>query len=501
MQIINLRSKLLILSVGLVVLVGLAVSFSIQNTLSEKFLAELQKRGLYVANNLAKESSEDILTHNMLDLQLRLNDHKAEDRTIMYIFIMGSGGEILAHTFKKGFPLDLKEANILSLDKSYDIQRLVSEKGSIIDIAVPIPEVKEAVLRIGISEESIKGDIAEMVALIMAITMIVIVMGGIAAFFFAPLITKPVTELIEVAKAVGDGDLGRKVRVRTKDEIGQLGLVFNKMTENLKQSYAQLKETQGQLIQAEKMQAIGRLASGIAHEVKNPLAIIQTGIDYLSALFTRNPEASGALKDLKSAVTRADNIVKDLLDFARATRLNIARENLNSILHKSLLFIQKELDKNHIELIEDLKKDIPTFKVDRDKLEQVFINLCMNAMHAMGHGGRLTVRTYPKKITEYGQDVGRRAKDRFRIGEEVVIVEIEDTGSGIPKDALDKIFEPFFTTRRGSGGTGLGLSVVKNIIDMHGGAIYINNKKDKHGVIVTVVFKVYNRADLPKQGE
>ena len=128
-------------------------------------------------------------------------------------------------------------------------------------------------------------------------------------------------------------------------------------------------------------------------------------------------------------------------------------------------------------------------KLDRTKMEQVFVNIFMNAIHAMPEGGSLTVKTYAKQFKEPGGAVGSRTTDRFRVGQSVLVIEVEDTGPGIPEDKLSQVFDPFFTTKPAGQGTGLGLTVARNIIDLHDGTIEIRNR-EPHGVHVAIMLKV-----------
>lgn len=242
-----------------------------------------------------------------------------------------------------------------------------------------------------------------------------------------------------------------------------------KAEEALRVAYHELKETQTQLIQVAKMQVVGGLASGVAHEVKNPLAIILQGVDYLSSkIKTADDNVSFALQNIHDAVKRADTIIKGLLDFSSISRMELKPQSLNSVLDNALLLLKNQFTRYHIHVIEDFGKDMPDIIIDKNRIEQVFINIFINAIQAMPDGGTLTVRTFLK-----GSTLG---------------VEVEDTGKGILEDILDKVFDPFFTTKRNIGGTGLGLSIVKNIIEMHKGTIKIENKKEG-GVKVAVSFK------------
>jgi len=245
--------------------------------------------------------------------------------------------------------------------------------------------------------------------------------------------------------------------------------------QELRRAYEQLQETQQQLIQAEKMKIVGTLASSVAHEVKNPLAIITQGLDYLA----KNPpsqdtQLSQVLGYMADAVTRADTIVKGLLDFSRITKVEMKPDDLHGVIDKALSLVKSDCAQSHVAVTTDFATDIPLIAFDRNKIEQVFINIFMNAVHAMPNGGGLHVKT------SLVQHATRRA----------VKVEVLDTGTGIPEQQLQKIFEPFFTTQHDKGGTGLGLSIVKNIIEMHGGTIVFANRRDTCGVCVALTFKI-----------
>ncbi len=227
-----------------------------------------------------------------------------------------------------------------------------------------------------------------------------------------------------------------------------------------------------QQAEIDRWRAVANLAAGVAHEVKNPLAILLQGIEYLSNQRESNdPEAPSVLKDMKEAIQRANAVIRGLMDFSSIAKLNIVQEDLNSIVEDSLLLLKNHFDRHHTQVIRELRRDIPSINADKLRIEQVFINLFMNAIEAMPNGGRLWVRTYAREQKENG----------------MVIAEIENEGSAIPEEVLPRIFEPFFTTKRGTGGTGLGLSVVKNILDTHRTKIEIRNRQNG-GVRVTLLF-------------
>ena len=250
-----------------------------------------------------------------------------------------------------------------------------------------------------------------------------------------------------------------------------------------------LKSTQLQLIQAEKLESIGRLAAGVAHEVKNPLAVIQLGIDYLSQTSKGNKDVAETVDDMDDAVKRADTVVKGMLEFSRPTELNINTINLNKVLEDSLLLVKFELTKNNISLKKQLESGLPEIELDSNKMKQVFINLCMNAIHAMDKNGTLIVKTSSSQLSKELYNLHCKQTKHFKVGNRVAMVTIEDTGTGIDQDKIDKLFDPFFTTKPVGIGTGLGLSVTRNIIDLHKATVNIMNRK-AGGASVSIIFKI-----------
>ncbi|MEE8359870.1 MAG: ATP-binding protein [Candidatus Omnitrophota bacterium] len=263
-----------------------------------------------------------------------------------------------------------------------------------------------------------------------------------------------------------------------------------KAEEQLQSAYTELKDTQSQLIQVEKMDAIGRMASGIAHEVKNPLGVILQGVNCLEMrLPPAQRDVFDILQKIKNNVARADNIIKGLLDFSKLTELKIEPEDVKLILDSSLGLIQHRVKLERIDVIKKFKEDIPNVLADKRKLEQVFVNILLNAVQAMPNGGTLFIRLYKAKLDGKEAAEASEISTHFASGEEVVVAEIEDTGIGISKGDIHKIYEPFFTTKSPQEGTGLGLSVTRNIIDTHKGYLDIKSKKDK-GTKATVFLKV-----------
>ncbi|MEI6872709.1 MAG: ATP-binding protein [Verrucomicrobiota bacterium] len=228
--------------------------------------------------------------------------------------------------------------------------------------------------------------------------------------------------------------------------------------------------------------------AGIAHEVKNPLAIIKMGLEFIGQLDSVDESFEGVLEEMQHAVHRADGVILGLLDFSRTNQLETTSEDLNLLLENALSLVRGEV-KGAIEFVRHLAPDLPHLPLDREKISQVLINLLTNAIHAMAGGGVLTVSTSSRQLTGVGCNIAGEKSEAFRIGQTIAVLEIEDSGHGIPEEKLGKIFEPFFTTKPTGKGTGLGLSVVKTIIDLHQGTIDIQNLPGR-GVRATLMFPV-----------
>jgi signal transduction histidine kinase len=252
----------------------------------------------------------------------------------------------------------------------------------------------------------------------------------------------------------------------------------------------QLTVAQQRMVQTEKLESVGRLAAGVAHEVKNPLMTLLTGVKFLSKHLPASDETvSLVLEDMSEAVRRADRVIIGLLDLSAPRELDVKPESVNPIVAQSLLLVKHDLDRSHITVIKKIEDNLPDIMLDSFKIQQVLVNIFTNAIHAMPEGGMLTVKTYLRPPAGAGCGVEDDTIGDLATPEGAVVVEVDDTGTGIPKDKVKKIFDPFFTTKPTGKGTGLGLSVARQLVEMQGGMIDIRNRAEG-GVRVTILFKL-----------
>ncbi len=246
--------------------------------------------------------------------------------------------------------------------------------------------------------------------------------------------------------------------------------------EALRRAYDELKQAQDQLVQSEKLSALGRFAAGIAHEVKNPLGIVLGGVEFLESQLSVGSnlqpieETRTSLAMIKDAVQRADTIVRDLLKFARPSQLKREPVALSGLVQETIALLTYGGSLKKVQTQTQFATGAISVEVDKNQIQQVLLNLMMNAIDAMGGAGKLFVRT-------------RLAQDP---GKTLAAIEIEDTGEGIRVENLSRLFEPFFTTKRDKKGTGLGLSISKTIVESHGGSISVASQVGK-GTVFTVV--------------
>ncbi len=264
-----------------------------------------------------------------------------------------------------------------------------------------------------------------------------------------------------------------------------------KTVADLRDKHNEVKEAQVQIIEMERMQTVGRLAAGVAHEVKTPLSVLRLGLDYLSGMpALREGDAPRFLSEMNDALHRADTILVGLREFAAPSKTELAPADLNALVEDSIHLVDHELKKATYEILREFDATLPPALVDRSKIKQVFVNLLSNALRSMPGGGPVTVRTRPKETSSGEPDSAAGTTAASKAPPQAVVV--ENSGMGIPPEKLSRIFDPFFTVKPGGKGKGIGLTVTKRIVELHGGSISVQNRREG-GVRATVTLKVAPR--------
>jgi two-component system, NtrC family, sensor kinase len=301
--------------------------------------------------------------------------------------------------------------------------------------------------------------------------------------FVAGQITKPLAVMVEATNKIAQGDLRHRVDLQGRDEIGHLAGSFNQMTDELSRAHEdltqwgrtlerrveertqELRETQDQLVVSEKLASLGKMAAGVAHEINNPLTTILLHSHLLLERPGLDPAEAEALTLIADETTRCAGIVGGLLDFARQTPSQAAPTDINGLVDRTLQLLEMQASVRNVRIEKDLDRTLPAIEIDKNKMQQVFSNLAINACEAMPSGGTLAV-----------------ASLMSRDGTHIEIT-FTDTGVGIPKENIPRLFDPFFTTK--SFGTGLGLAVSYGIVRQRGGTIFVRSDVGK-GTVFTV---------------
>ncbi|MEW6050054.1 MAG: ATP-binding protein [Candidatus Zixiibacteriota bacterium] len=527
---VSLRTKFVV-PISLI-LVGsmLVISGFLIKKQSESFRRELATSGKTMLRILAINAESGVLFESKYELDELL---KAPSRfeAVRYAIITNHDGRVLSQfgtrdtsaVFKDGtaqVPLEDsvsvwystrtdRELMILSMPvvthkKVLDREHLGITGG--LDNSFAYTDVTEVIgfIELGMSLEKVNQSIREAQTAAILFSAAIVILTILLIALIVGAVTKPITALVEATDQISRGDLSRRVEVKRNDEIGHLAETFNKMIGSLKQSRdeieaynrnleqkiiertRQLEETQAQLVQSEKMSAIGQLAAGVAHELNNPLGGILGYAQFTLEKLQKNvPEKTTAkeiqsyvryLTDIETQSRRCKTIVQNLLRFSRSSRtVDFEEVDVNRAIEDTVTFVEHQLHLNQIELEVTLAPDLPLIQGNTGQLQQVFTNLIINAMHASPPNSVISVISrYSRAIGEFGG---------------AVEVLVGDHGCGIKEEHLKRIFEPFFTTKDVGKGTGLGLSVSYGIVKDHGGEIAVTSKPGE-GSTFTVVLPV-----------
>jgi hypothetical protein len=287
----------------------------------------------------------------------------------------------------------------------------------------------------------------------------------VLGFLFLRFINIPIKKLTETMKKAEEGDFTVRVNVKSRDEMGSLAQNLNVMIEKLQLAKQEAEQYHQELVQrADRMASIGELASGIAHEIRNPLAGIQGAIQILSEGFPKEDPRTQVTDEIQKQIYKLERLVKELLNYAKPVPANYLPTDINQLVDKVLsFFITQRGRSGDFKIEKNFLSSLPKTMIDPSSMEQAFLNIILNAQKAMPEGGTFTVSTLALP----------HRKDDGKEGREVQIV-FEDTGVGIPHENLPKIFNPFFSTR--PDGTGLGLSITKNIVEQSGGKIEVKSQ-------------------------
>ena len=342
-----------------------------------------------------------------------------------------------------------------------------------------------AMLEITKSADELETTTGDLVRAAILVGLIALVTTLVVGWLASRLVSRPITKLLRGIDDVAKGDLSHVILSERDDEIGQIALRFNEMTFSLRESRG---ETQRQneaklaleqrLGQTEKLATIGQLAAEIAHEVGTPLNVIAGRARSIQKKAADHPTVEKNAEIIAEQTARITRIIQRLLDFTRRKvgGHGKAEVNLNELALTTMELLSGQFSSAKVKTRLDRAEGLPRIAGDSDRLQQVMINLLLNAAQAMPEGGALAVET--RSV--------RRNRPGLEGEQQFVVFSVKDTGVGIPEDNRDKIFDPFYTTKEGRGGTGLGLAVCSGIVKEHDGWIDVEEAEGGG-----TVFRVY----------
>lgn len=467
-----------------VVLFGTINILLIHRIIYTSLVDELQQRSMYISRTISERAIDHLLFDDVVALNRLIDEMESVDESVEYVFILDRNKEVVAHTFNDIFPPVLLDVQEMSGGEEISIIHIQPEGSDKIirDVAIPLLGGRAGYARVGLTEEHIYMAIDRAVSIMLGMVIIFFFTGIGGAFLFSYFLTQPMKSISQIAANIDLGAIQHKkvefarrypdaiektMSYLPADELDTLVDRFNEMVNRLQMAYEQLETAQKKLVQSEKMASIGSLASGVAHEVNNPLAGMMHCIERIG----KNPENKEEIVKysalMHEATIRIERVIKGLLSFARRPEQTFEYTDLTEILESALLLTSHKLKKSGILVKRNHKDAEVKINVNKNRLEQVFLNFLLNSIDAID-----------EKKDEIKSFYGEIKISSYPINKYLVIL-FEDNGAGIPPEDLEKVTDLFYTTKAPGEGTGLGLPVSLGIIKEHGGDLEISSRHGK----------------------
>ncbi|MBN1827970.1 MAG: HAMP domain-containing protein [Deltaproteobacteria bacterium] len=450
-------------------LVTVIIALAMLTTLKQEtsFIeAKMKKKGYVLAEVMAMASVNGFLSYDYSMLK-RYFDTVCKDEDVILVMILDNEGRIKMHSDIDQIGIKLNdETTLAALNVREPVFQEMEEErlGKIYYFTAPImvESQKLGIVRFAMSNAEIIRDTSASRNRLLLIGLAAILLGGLGAVLMGRMISKPLRQLAAGARAVSRGDLNWKIDIRGQDEIGVLAEAFSYMVSNLRKSI-------DSLVLAEKMASIGKLASTIAHEVRNPMEPIKGSAEILQQAFPANEKIVKYTRIIKDEISGVCDFLDHFLNFARPPKFSVGPVNVNDVLKETLSLIDHYIGDHNLVIEKNLDDGLPVISGNERQIKQLFLNLVMNAVQAMrdDQPGKLTIGSSLRSVLSPGNE-GDSRYGRY------VSVEFCDSGKGIALEDLNRIFEPFHTTKED--GTGLGLAIGRTIMNRHGGFITVESE-------------------------
>jgi signal transduction histidine kinase len=467
---VSLYARFMIVTTSiLIILVGL-ILWLIQRREVAAISEQAKSRGLLVAENIATINQERFEFWDAGGIKASIEDALDENLLYVVVFDKFRNPYVFTDLVKDNQDITCCSRLPAKIDaRTYSIapRNLVQEGRTrpVIEIEIPVffvgSEDPWGSVKVGMSLEEMRAAIRETRLMLILIGCGGLLLGTLGAALLAKRITGPLRKLVEGTVRISKGDFSHKIEVSSADEIGDLARGFNEMTRDLLETRQRMEEANKRLVQAEKLASIGRLSATIAHEIRNPLTSVKLNIQKLLQDDGLGEEEKEHLGISAEGIVQIEKFIKELLDFARVSVLNLDRFSAVQIMEEALKMMRDAFREKHILLERSYADDLPLVQVDGDRMRQALLSVLRNALEAVDEGGRIAVAL---SLADGGEP------QRIRI-------RISDNGCGIPEKDWEMIFEPFFTTK--PTGFGLGLSNARKIVEQHRGSIRVQKRRGK----------------------
>ncbi len=443
------------------VLVFGCVNIVVVAQLSYRSLTREQSRRIsFLANLLAGRAQTLILHDDRVALHDLITESVALEPDLSYVLVAGPGRAVVADTFAGELPGWLQSAALTAEDRPAVVAFDRPDGVRLRDLAVPVLDGSLGVVRVGVEESRVQGEVASLLSVVAAMVAAFLVSGAVATAWVARRITSPLHAII---RAVEDFELdGRRVKlgVRTGDELEVVAAQVEAMTDRLQDLYREQRSRQRELARVERLAAIGTLTAGLAHELNNPLAGVKSAAQRLARSSGDGARIERYAAVIEDACQRMERVLRGMLDFSRPREPQLAPVAVFDCVRAALELAEARVRRSCVAV--EIDRDLPPVLADPDLLIQVVLNLLLNAADAVG-------------VCD-----GRAECDRpaISIGAEEVSGSVKlwvaDDGPGIPVENRERIFDPFFSTKATGKGTGLGLTTSWTLVQEMGGSLSLD---------------------------
>lgn len=477
----SLKARLMFIIGSITALLMLLISVGILSQWRTMIVGNLRQNAEGVTRAIAISLTDAFLYGDEEDppledlLERYIRNYTSTITGLTHIAVIDNSGRILAHSDHAQYGRVVTDSLAVASGRTDRLITAILESphhGWVIETVQPlrIAGKRWGVVRVGFSAEPTRAEIRSLFILLVALTTLVTTVTLLVLYLLIGRLTDSLHELVLLMDRTGlEADDPVPVP-RRNDEVGFLLQHFGLLRQRLSQSRRELLGVHAQIARAEKLASIGRLASGVAHEINNPLHGIKNCLYAIEREPDNQKQITAYLPLIREGMEYIETVVQKLLGFARQQPASMQDVDLQDVLSKVLRLLDYNIRRKHMTCTLMVDSDVPVIRGDPQLLSEVMMNLVLNAVDAVGNCGLITLRC-------------------SRAGENRVSIQVQDNGAGIPDEHLARIFDPFFTTKGPKEGTGLGLSVALGVVEIHGGAIRVSSRPG-HGSTFVVELPV-----------